>query len=146
MYRTLYPWGVSRMNGNHGENGHQRRVGEGRSGERGAAAGMLDGRSAAAPQRLPKPDRAHHPADTKRSLTARLKRIEGQVRGIAGMIERDVYCDDILHQITAVEAALGGVRRLLLEAHIRSCVVEQVLQGREQVIDELMTTIGKMSR
>jgi DNA-binding FrmR family transcriptional regulator len=62
------------------------------------------------------------------------------------MIERDVYCDDILHQITAVEAALSGVRRLLLEAHIRSCVVEQVREGRDEVIDELMLTIGKMSR
>jgi DNA-binding FrmR family transcriptional regulator len=95
---------------------------------------------------LPKPQKAHHPEGKKRVLTARLKRIEGQVRGIAGMIERDVYCDDILHQITAVEAALGGVRRLLLEAHIRSCVVEQVRQGRDEVIDELMITIGKMGR
>jgi len=95
---------------------------------------------------LPKPRAAHHAEETKRSLVARLRRIEGQVRGIAGMIERDVYCDDVLHQIAAVEAALGGVRLLLLEAHIRGCVVEQVLEGRGEVIDELMTTIGKMSR
>lgn len=93
-----------------------------------------------------KPRTAHHADQTKRSLTARLRRVEGQVRGIAGMVERDVYCDDVLHQIAAVEAALGGVRRLLLEAHIRSCVVEQVREGRDEVIDELMTTIGKMSR
>jgi DNA-binding FrmR family transcriptional regulator len=141
------------MNGNHGENGHQRRDSEASSGkgcgsgiETGVAAKLHEAESTVVLKPLSKPARAHHPAETKRSLTARLKRIEGQVRGIAGMIERDVYCDDILHQITAVEAALGGVRRLLLEAHIRSCVVEQVLQGREEVIDELMTTIGKMSR
>ena len=90
--------------------------------------------------------KAHHPAATKERLAARLRRIEGQVRGIAGMIERDVYCDDILNQITAVEAALGGVRRVLLEAHIRSCVVEQVREGRDEVVDELMRTIGRMSR
>jgi DNA-binding FrmR family transcriptional regulator len=89
---------------------------------------------------------AHHAAATKRSLVARLRKVEGQVRGIAGMIDRDVYCDDVLNQITAVEAALGGVRRLLLEAHIRSCVVEQVREGRDEVIDELMKTIGKMGR
>jgi DNA-binding FrmR family transcriptional regulator len=90
--------------------------------------------------------RAHHPEQTKVSLVNRLRRIEGQIRGIARMVESDIYCDDILNQITSVEAALGGVRRGLLEAHIRSCVVDQIEEGRYQVIDELMQTIGRMTR
>jgi DNA-binding FrmR family transcriptional regulator len=89
---------------------------------------------------------AHHPEKTKRNLIDRLKRIEGQVRGLARMIESDVYCDDVLNQITSVEAALSGVKKLLLEAHIRSCVVEQIEQGQREVVDELMDTIGKMVR
>jgi DNA-binding FrmR family transcriptional regulator len=90
--------------------------------------------------------KAHHPEQTKVSLMNRLRRIEGQVRGIARMVQADVYCDDILNQITSVEAALSGVRKGLLEAHIRSCVVDQIEEGRYQVIDELMRTIGRMSR
>lgn len=89
---------------------------------------------------------AHHPEQTKVDLINRLKRIEGQVRGLARMIETDVYCDDVLNQIISVQAALNGVRMLLLEAHIRSCVVEQIETGRQGVIDELMKTISKMTR
>ena len=89
---------------------------------------------------------AHHPEKTKVNITGRLKKIEGQIRGIARMIDEDVYCDDVLNQITSVEAAMNGVRKLLLEAHIRSCVVEQIKEGRYGVIDELMTTIGRMTR
>jgi DNA-binding FrmR family transcriptional regulator len=90
--------------------------------------------------------KAHHPEQVKASLTARLRRIEGQVRGLARMVAEDQYCDDILNQITSVEAALGGVRRELLEAHIRTCVVEQLEEGRHEVIEELMKTIGRMAR
>ena len=90
--------------------------------------------------------KAHHPEQTKVKLVNRLRRIEGQIRGISRMVESDVYCDDILSQITSVEAALGGVRKQLLEAHIRSCVVDQIEEGRYQVIDELMQTIGRMTR
>jgi DNA-binding FrmR family transcriptional regulator len=133
------------MNAGAGENGHH-----GHGDGAGDGVGMLESVSTLAPKptagRPGRPSRAHHSGETKARLAARLRKIEGQVRGIAGMIERDVYCDDILHQITAVEAALSGVRRLLLEAHIRSCVVEQVREGRDEVIDELMLTIGKMSR
>lgn len=74
----------------------------------------------------------------------RLKKIEGQIRGIAGMIERDEYCDDVLNQISSVQAALNGVRKMLLEAHIKSCVMEQLKEGKVAVVDELMKTIGKM--
>jgi len=90
--------------------------------------------------------KAHHPEQTKVKLVNRLRRIEGQIRGISRMVESDVYCDDILSQITSVEAALGGVRKGLLEAHIRSCVVDQIEEGRYQVIDELMQIIGRMTR
>ncbi len=89
---------------------------------------------------------AHHPDETKVNLVNRLRRIEGQIRGIARMVDSDVYCDDILNQITSVEAALSGVRKALLEAHIRSCVLDQIEEGRYEVIDELMKTIGRMSR
>ena len=87
---------------------------------------------------------AHHAEATKQALLNRLRRIEGQVRGIARMVETDVYCDDVLNQITSVEAAINGVRRQLLEAHIRACVVEQIQAGDVGVVDELMKTIGRM--
>jgi DNA-binding FrmR family transcriptional regulator len=94
----------------------------------------------------PSPDSrvAHHGPTTKQPLVNRLRRIEGQIRGIARMVEEDVYCDDVLNQITSVEAALNGVRRQLLEAHIRSCVVEQLANGELRVVDELMKTITRM--
>ncbi len=88
--------------------------------------------------------KAHHSSKTKQRLSSRLNRIEGQVRGINKMIQDDVYCDDILHQILSVEAALTGVKKMLLEAHMKSCIIEQVEKGDSAVIDELMTTIGKM--
>jgi len=87
---------------------------------------------------------AHHTDETRKALVNRLRRIEGQVRGIARMVEEDVYCDDVLNQITSVEAALNGTRKQLLEAHIRSCVVEQIQDGKLGVVDELMKTIGRM--
>lgn len=88
--------------------------------------------------------KAHHSNETKANLVSRLKKIEGQVRGVAGMIEKDIYCDDILNQFSSIQAALNSVRRQLLEAHIKSCVVEQIQEGKHQVVDELMVTIGKM--
>lgn len=90
--------------------------------------------------------KASHDRRTKEALAARMGRIEGQVRGVRRMIEEDTYCDDVLNQITAVEAALNGVRKIILEAHIRSCVVEQLSRGETEVIDELMKTIGRMTR
>ena len=88
--------------------------------------------------------KAHHPDKTKQQLSSRLNRIEGQIRGINKMVQDDVYCDDILHQILSVEAALTGVKKMLLEAHMKSCIIDQVEKGDSTVIDELMTTIGKM--
>ena len=88
--------------------------------------------------------KAHHPEKTKQQLSNRLNRIEGQVRGIKKMVQDVVYCDDVLHQILSIEAALTGVKKMLLEAHMKSCIIEQIEKGDSAVIDELMTTIGKM--
>ncbi len=97
-----------------------------------------------APQ--PAARRAHHSEAAKGALINRLSRIEGQVRGVARMIGENQYCDDVLAQIASIESALNGVRRLLLEAHIRRCVVEGLREGRDGVVEGLMTTIGRMTR
>lgn len=89
---------------------------------------------------------AHHPYETKSDMIKRLSRIEGQIRGISRMIDEDVYCDGILNQFLSVEAAINGVRKTLLEAHMKSCVVEQIQEGQVQVLDELLITIGKMTK
>ena len=88
--------------------------------------------------------KAHHSYETKTNMVNRLKRIEGQIRGIARMIDEDVYCDDILHQFMSVESAINGVKKTLMEAHLRSCVVNQIQDGKLKVIDEMLITIGKM--
>lgn len=80
----------------------------------------------------------------KGNLLTRLNRVEGQVRGIKGMLERDAYCDDVLHQITAARSALEAISRLVLESHIRGCLVERIRTGEDEVVDELIVTIGKM--
>ncbi|MBB6479633.1 metal-sensitive transcriptional regulator [Spirochaeta isovalerica] len=90
--------------------------------------------------------KAHHPYETKKDMISRMNRIEGQIRGIAKMIDEDVYCDDILHQFMSVESAIKGVKKTLLEAHMKSCVVHQIQDGKTEVIDEVLTTIGKMMK
>lgn len=80
----------------------------------------------------------------KSSLIARLSRIEGQIRGIKGMIEKEAYCDDVLNQIAAVQAAMNSVGRLLLENHMKGCMVNRIQTGDMEVIDELLLTIGKL--
>jgi DNA-binding FrmR family transcriptional regulator len=80
----------------------------------------------------------------KSDLTARLNRVEGQIRGIKNMIEKDTYCDDVLNQITAAQAALESVSKLLLKNHIQGCVVQKIKNGDTEIVDELLTTIGKM--
>jgi CsoR family transcriptional regulator, copper-sensing transcriptional repressor len=90
--------------------------------------------------------RSHHDDKTIRDLVSRINRIEGQIRGIKGMIERRVYCDDILNQISSAQSALHGVARLLLEKHMKSCVTEQLQAGEKQVVDEVLKTIFKLIR
>ncbi len=84
--------------------------------------------------------------DEYRSLMNRLSRIEGQVRGVKGMLERDAYCVDILIQVSAINSALNSFNKELLGNHIRSCVVENVRSGNDEVIDELVKTIQKLMR
>lgn len=89
---------------------------------------------------------SHHSDKTIRELVNRMNRIEGQVRGIKGMIEKHSYCDDVLNQVASVQSALNGVSKLLLEKHMKSCVIEQLQAGDEQVVDEVLKTIFKMMK
>lgn len=88
--------------------------------------------------------KSRHSKETIRELVGRMNRIEGQVRGIKGMIEQHVYCDDILNQISSAQSALHGVARLLLEKHMKSCITEQLQAGDEHVVDEVLKTIFKL--
>ncbi len=81
-----------------------------------------------------------------KSLIHRLNRIEGQVRGIRGMIERDAYCTDILVQSAAVNAAINAFNKELLANHIRTCVAQDIRDGKDEVVDELVTTLQKLMR
>ena len=82
----------------------------------------------------------------KNKLVSRLNRAEGQIRGIRNMVEQDAYCDDILNQISAVQAALDSVGKMILESHIRCCVARDIREGKEEIIDELMGTIGRLMK
>jgi DNA-binding FrmR family transcriptional regulator len=88
--------------------------------------------------------KSHHSDQVKAKLISRLNRIEGQVRGLKGLIEKDTYCDDVLNQIASVQAALNGVGKLLLEHHLKSCVIERIQEGDTEVLTELMTTMNKL--
>lgn len=90
--------------------------------------------------------KSHHSDKMKRNLITRLNRIEGQIRGVKGMIERDTYCDDVLNQIAAIQSALNSVGRLLLEGHMKSCIVERIQAGEHEVVDELLVTMNKLMR
>lgn len=90
--------------------------------------------------------KSHHSDKAKSNLISRLNRIEGQVRGLKGMIEKDTYCDDVLNQIASVQSALNGVGKLLLEYHLRSCVIERIQEGDTEVLTELMTTMNKLMK
>lgn len=90
--------------------------------------------------------KSHHSDKMKQGLTSRLNRIEGQIRGIKGMIEKDTYCDDVLNQIAAAQSALGSVAKLLLEGHLKSCVIERIQAGENEVIEELMVTVNKLMK
>ena len=80
------------------------------------------------------------------SLIHRLNRIEGQVRGIRGMVEKDAYCTDILMQVAAVNAALNAFNKELLAQHIRTCVAQDIRDGKDETIDELVATLQKLMK
>ena len=81
-----------------------------------------------------------------KSLINRLNRIEGQIRGIKGMVENNAYCTDILVQAAAVSAALNAFSRELLSNHIHTCVADNIRNGNDEVIDELMDTLRKLMK
>ncbi len=84
--------------------------------------------------------------DEKKSLINRLNRIEGQIRGIRSMVERDAYCPDVLTQVSAANAALNSFNKELLAAHIKSCVAEGIREGNDEVIDELVELLRKLMK
>ena len=82
----------------------------------------------------------------KRKLINRLSRIEGQIRGIKKMVEDDIYCNDILTQVTAASSALDSFSKEILGTHIKTCVVNNIKKENYEVIDELLETIQKMMK
>ena len=88
----------------------------------------------------------HRTDEEKQLLLNRLRRIEGQVRGVAGMIDRDAYCVDILTQVQAISSALTSFSKALLESHVKSCVKEDVIAGNDEVLDELIDVIGRFMK
>lgn len=84
--------------------------------------------------------------DEYKRLINRLNRIEGQIRGIKGMVENSAYCTDILIQVAAVNAALNAFNRELLKEHISTCVADGIREGNDEVIDELMSTLQKLMK
>ena len=85
-------------------------------------------------------------AEEYKALMNRLNRIEGQIRGIKGMVENGAYCPDILVQSAAVNAAVNAFNKELLASHIRSCVVNDIRDGKDEVIDELVCTLQKLMK
>ena len=81
-----------------------------------------------------------------KDLIKRLNRIEGQIRGIRGMVERDAYCTDILTQVSAASAALSSFTKVLLSNHIKTCVAQDIREGKDETVDELVATLQKLMR
>ena len=81
-----------------------------------------------------------------KDLLNRLSRIEGQVRGIKKMVESDAYCTDILIQVSAVNAALNSFNKVLLANHIKTCVTKDILEGKEDTVEELVNTLQKLMK
>lgn len=81
-----------------------------------------------------------------KSLIHRLNRIEGQIRGIRGMVEKNRYCTDILTQVAAVSSALNAFNKELLSGHIRTCVVNDIQEGKDETVDELVSTLQKLMK
>ena len=84
--------------------------------------------------------------EERRALMNRLSRIEGQIRGIRRMVEENAYCPDILVQASAVSSAIRSFERELLSSHLKTCVVKDIREGNDDVIDELLNIIEKISR
>lgn len=81
-----------------------------------------------------------------KDLINRLSRIEGQIRGIKKMVEKDTYCPDILIQVAAANAALNSFNKVLLAEHIKTCVTNDIREGKEETVDELLETLKKLMK
>lgn len=81
-----------------------------------------------------------------KDLIHRLNRIEGQIRGVRGMVEKGVYCTDILTQVAAVNSALNSFSRVLLSDHIKTCVTRDIKEGKEETVEELLALLQKLMR
>lgn len=81
-----------------------------------------------------------------KDLINRLNRIEGQIRGIKGMVENDAYCTDIVTQVAAANAALNSFNKVLLANHIKTCVIDDIKNGKEETVDDLVKTIGRLMK
>ena len=90
----------------------------------------------------------HKDRDDKemKDLMNRLKRIEGQVRGVEGMLESGAYCTDILMQVSAINSALNSFNKVLLANHVKTCVSENIRNGNDEVVDELVTVLQKLMK
>ena len=88
----------------------------------------------------------HRSEEEYKTLINRLSRIEGQVRGVRKMVENDAYCVDILTQVSAIQAALNGFNRELLSNHIRTCVMDDIRNGNDEIVDELAQTLQKLMK
>lgn len=88
----------------------------------------------------------HREETEYKDLITRLNRIEGQVRGIKGMVEKEAYCIDILTQVSAIQSALNGFNKVLLGNHIKTCVVNDIRDGNDEVVDELVKTLVKLMK
>lgn len=88
----------------------------------------------------------HRDETEVRRLVGRLNRIEGQIKGIRGMLEKDAYCMDIIVQVSAATAALNAFNKMLLANHIRTCVAKHVREGDDSVIGELVETLQKLMK
>lgn len=81
-----------------------------------------------------------------KDLIHRLNRIEGQIRGIKGMVEKNAYCTDILTQVAAANAALNSFNKVLLANHIKTCVTRDIKEGKEETVDELVEILQKLMK
>jgi CsoR family transcriptional regulator, copper-sensing transcriptional repressor len=95
---------------------------------------------------LPEGRKSHHPEKVKKNLITRLNRIEGQIRGIKGLIEKDTYCDDVITQIAATQSDLNSVAKILLEGHLKTCVLGRINEGDTEVLDEVLLTIERLMK
>lgn len=81
-----------------------------------------------------------------KDLINRLNRIEGQIRGIKGMVEKNAYCTDILVQVSAANAALNSFNKVLLANHMKTCVVDDIRAGKEETLEELLAVLQKLMK